>query len=48
MSRWTPTQNSRMNRLFPKLGFNYVGQVRLRHVEDPFNCYDYIIESEEE
>lgn len=44
----TNSKNSRMNRLFQKLGFNYVGQVRLRHVEDPFNCYDYIIESEEE
>lgn len=43
----TNSKNIRMNALFQKLGFVHVGQIHLRNVEDPFNCYDYIIESKE-
>lgn len=44
----TNVKNTAMNNLFKKLGFVYVGQVHLRHVKDPFNCYDYIIEPGDE
>jgi ribosomal protein S18 acetylase RimI-like enzyme len=40
----TNSQNTRMNKLFIRLGFNFVGQINLRDVKEPFNCYDKILE----
>lgn len=42
----TNSKNSRMNRLFQKMGFELVGQIQLRNISDLFNCYDKILEVE--
>jgi ribosomal protein S18 acetylase RimI-like enzyme len=42
----TNSKNSRMNRLFDKMGFEFIGQINLRDVKSKFNCYDKIIENE--
>ena len=44
----TNVKNKRMNEFFKKLGFVFVGQIVLRNVKDPFNCYDYIVETKDE
>jgi len=40
----TNSKNSRMNALFKHLGFEFVGQIHLRDVKEPFYCYDKILE----
>ncbi|MDF2699824.1 MAG: acetyltransferase [Haloplasmataceae bacterium] len=40
----TNSKNIRMNALFKKLGFEFVGNVYLRDVKDPFNCYDKVLD----
>ncbi|HEY8364139.1 MAG TPA: GNAT family N-acetyltransferase [Haloplasmataceae bacterium] len=40
----TNSKNIRMNNLFQKLGFVFIGQITLRNLPDKFNCYDKILE----
>jgi ribosomal protein S18 acetylase RimI-like enzyme len=39
----TNSRNSRMNQLFRKMNFEFIGQINLRDLESKFNCYDKII-----
>ena len=43
----TNSKNIRMNALFKKMGFQYVGSIQLRNVKTVFNCYDKIIEGDQ-
>ena len=40
----TNSKNVKMNALFNKLGFEFIGTVNLRELEDVFNCYDKILD----
>jgi ribosomal protein S18 acetylase RimI-like enzyme len=40
----TNSKNTRMNALFKKLDYQYIGTIQLRNVEAEFNCYDKILE----
>lgn len=39
----TNSKNIKMNALFNKLNFHYIGQVYLRDLKVPFNCYDKVL-----
>lgn len=40
----TNSKNKKMNAFFQKHGFKFVGQIYLRKVPDPFNCYEKVLE----
>lgn len=40
----TNSKNRKMNAFFQKHGFKFVGQINLRKVPDPFNCYEKVLE----
>ncbi len=40
----TNSKNIRMNALFKKMGFVFIGTIHLRNLTDPFNCYDKVLE----
>ncbi len=44
----TNSKNTRMNALFKNLKFQFIGQIYLRDLKVPFNCYDKIIGGENE
>lgn len=41
----TNSKNSRMNYLFNKMEYRFVGYVSFRDVKDKFNCYEKILEA---
>ena len=43
----TNTNNYRMNKLFEKNKFNFVGTIHLRDLIDKFNCYDKVLQKGE-
>lgn len=40
----TNSKNSRMNQLFKKMGFQFIGTITLRNLPDLFNCYDKVLD----
>jgi ribosomal protein S18 acetylase RimI-like enzyme len=42
----TNSKNTRMNKLFQKQEYNFIGTINLRGLNDKFNCYDKVLERE--